>query len=731
MKKLFTLWTAMLITCIASAQVSTWDGTWEPWTHGTGTETDPFLIENAQQLAYLAYRVNNGFDAGGTHISNHDYHYKLMVDVDLNGSEDFQWIPIGYWNSNTDYQCFGGCFDGDDHVVSGLFINSAANRVGFFGFINSANIEKLTVEGEKIFTTGSYSGGISGYAEGITSFYGCINNTNVSSSSEAGGVLGVNTGTTRIANCNNKGYVTAHTRSGGVLGATYGATTIMNSCNSGDVYTHYYVLDNYRYAGGILGCSDAGSNNTVVISCYNTGNSSIGSSGPHTVQHYSGGILGRGLSASYISNCYSIGGIAAPGQASMGCNPGGIVGCRSGGDVINSYYRDNCGGNNTYGGQPMSEDAMKSAEFVGILNNGMLYYKKDEEPYMNQGYPVFCEFQLVTMPVSDVTYNSALLMGDYSMGDFNFTTCGFEYKKVTDEEFVVIDCGIGKTPYSYALDGLAHSTAYHYRAFATAAEGKAYGELVEFTTAAPPSYTITASVNGGGTIDPSGAITINEGDSLTFHVTPNDNYVIQTVLVDGETVGDVSVYTFRDVRENHEIVAVFEVYVPPFVPPVNLMVEEVSDVNAWLSWEGLGDRFVVVYGVIGVFHKTVSTAERSIVLNGLWQNSDYEWKVKAIRGEEETEFAQGQPFRTLGTGVDESGALSVVIAPNPTNGNICIEASGLRHVTIFNALGQQVYDGSADGDTFEYCFSKHKAGIYLVRIETAKGVTTKRVAVTK
>ena len=64
MKKSFILWIAMLTTCMASAQVSTWNGTHEPWTHGTGTEADPFLIENAQQLAYLAYRVNNGLDAG-------------------------------------------------------------------------------------------------------------------------------------------------------------------------------------------------------------------------------------------------------------------------------------------------------------------------------------------------------------------------------------------------------------------------------------------------------------------------------------------------------------------------------------------------------------------------------------------------------------------------------------------------------------------------------------------
>ena len=135
-----------------SAQVSTWDGTWEPWTHGTGTEADPFLIENAQQLAYLAYRVNNGLDAGGGHVSNHDYHYKLMVDVDLNGSEDFQWTPIGYWNSDTDYQRFGGCFNGNNHAVFGLYINTA-HLAGFFGYVEEVTIQNFNVRGSIISMT--------------------------------------------------------------------------------------------------------------------------------------------------------------------------------------------------------------------------------------------------------------------------------------------------------------------------------------------------------------------------------------------------------------------------------------------------------------------------------------------------------------------------------------------------------------------------------------------------
>lgn len=120
MKNLYFLSTLMLFVLATmlpqniNAQVSVWDGTYAPWTNGTGTEADPFLIENAQQLAYLANRVNNGLDAAGGHVSNHNLHYKLMTDVNLNG---IPWAPIGYWNSSTNYYSFGGHFDGNNHII--------------------------------------------------------------------------------------------------------------------------------------------------------------------------------------------------------------------------------------------------------------------------------------------------------------------------------------------------------------------------------------------------------------------------------------------------------------------------------------------------------------------------------------------------------------------------------------------------------------------------------------
>ena len=46
-------------------------------------------------------------------------------------------------------------------------------------------------------------------------------------------------------------------------------------------------------------------------------------------------------------------------------------------------------------------------------------------------------------------------------------------------------------------------------------------------------------------------------------------------------------------------------------------------------------------------------------------------------------------------------------------------------------MGQQIFDGTADGNEFEFNLSGYEAGIYLIRIETANGVATKRAVLTK
>ena len=79
--------------------------------------------------------------------------------------------------------------------------------------------------------------------------------------------------------------------------------------------------------------------------------------------------------------------------------------------------------------------------------------------------------------------------------------------------------------------------------------------------------------------------------------------------------------------------------------------------------------------------------------------------------------------------VSETSGIVTAAYPNPTNGLIKIEAENIQNVSIFNTLGQVIFETSASGDVFEYDLSGHKAGLYYIKVETAKGIETKPVTV--
>ena len=78
-----------------------------------------------------------------------------------------------------------------------------------------------------------------------------------------------------------------------------------------------------------------------------------------------------------------------------------------------------------------------------------------------------------------------------------------------------------------------------------------------------------------------------------------------------------------------------------------------------------------------------------------------------------------------------SEAVNVVSAiyPNPTKGAVKIEAENIQSISIFNMLGAKVFESPASGDVFEYDFNHQAAGTYVIKVETAKGIETKRVTV--
>ena len=78
-------------------------------------------------------------------------------------------------------------------------------------------------------------------------------------------------------------------------------------------------------------------------------------------------------------------------------------------------------------------------------------------------------------------------------------------------------------------------------------------------------------------------------------------------------------------------------------------------------------------------------------------------------------------------GCEESLTHAVSIGPNPTSGQVRIEADDIKHIGIFDVLGQCIYEANVDGNGFEYHFAGQEAGTYIIRIELASGVVTERV----
>jgi len=70
-------------------------------------------------------------------------------------------------------------------------------------------------------------------------------------------------------------------------------------------------------------------------------------------------------------------------------------------------------------------------------------------------------------------------------------------------------------------------------------------------------YTISSSAGQNGTISPSGSVHVLANADQTFTITPDSGYAIGNVLVDGNSVGQVTSYTFSDVTTDHIISATF------------------------------------------------------------------------------------------------------------------------------------------------------------------------------
>ena len=247
-----SVWDGNVLTVTSADALYTFDG--------EGTETSPYLIKSASDLAKLAANVNfnNGNTAGK--------YYKLTCDVNIDSKT---WTGIGSSTANK----FKGIFDGDGHLVFNLAIKDSQYS-GLFGCAGSgAVIKNIGIASGDIFLTNGRASSLLGLAHEDITVSNCFSwaNITMNGNGHVGGLIGVMmnaaTSVRNIENCYYAGTFKAGTTNskphmnyafGGLVGAYWDGTTNFTNCHFNgvmEITTFTTAVDNAHQhtVGGLAG----------------------------------------------------------------------------------------------------------------------------------------------------------------------------------------------------------------------------------------------------------------------------------------------------------------------------------------------------------------------------------------------------------------------------------------------------------------------------------------------
>jgi len=216
---------------------------------GFGIKTNPYLIEDVEDLKLLAKKVNSGETYEGKY-------FKQTANIDLENEPN--WTPIGgtviEHPSTWEISVFKGNYDGDGYKITNLTTTEDSNHVGLFGKVEDATIQNCNITGN---VNGyNYVGGIVGGVGVKTKILNCSFQGSVMGESDCvGGIVGETSAECEVSGCFARGKVEGLQKVGGIAGK--GVGTIKNCYALADVTAKSDFSPNTNeagnYAGGIAG----------------------------------------------------------------------------------------------------------------------------------------------------------------------------------------------------------------------------------------------------------------------------------------------------------------------------------------------------------------------------------------------------------------------------------------------------------------------------------------------
>ena len=316
--------TSVLGSSLGTLEVQAAEGTLS----GSGTDNDPYIIENAAELKAFAALLDGNAENLGICAKVADG----VVSIDVS-DETWQPMPANVKDTEGNDAGYTGVFDGNGATIN-LNVDKSGKNAGLFSIIgDGGKVKNVTTEGNVIGR--SYVGGICGTNKGTIS--DCNNKANVTSrNSMAGGIAGYCESSGKIqfsGAMTNSGKINSNGSIGGIVGECKGSIEGAGELqNTGVIDGGMY----YQSTGGIAGkLGDAAAlkvtgevRNTAEVSGATYTGGIVGCLAPSSgdpIQIQAGSILNTGnVTGSYAGN--SIGGVIGyiPGKAEISAMTGDI-----------------------------------------------------------------------------------------------------------------------------------------------------------------------------------------------------------------------------------------------------------------------------------------------------------------------------------------------------------------------------------------------------------------------
>ncbi|TVQ93936.1 MAG: T9SS C-terminal target domain-containing protein [Bacteroidetes bacterium] len=231
------------------------------------------------------------------------------------------------------------------------------------------------------------------------------------------------------------------------------------------------------------------------------------------------------------------------------------------------------------------------------------------------------------------------------------------------------------------------------------------------------TYTITATSGPNGGINPEGEIEVTHGDDLTFEITPAPGYHIDDVLVNGESAGAVSTYTFENIAEDGTIHAEFAINI--------YQVTVTSEGNGTVSPDGVIDA---PHGSSLTFELTPDEGNfiADILVNGQSVGAQSSYLLANI-----TSNTTFHAVFELEVSVPIIEALAdLKVYPNPAQDLVTIESNEIiTEVRLLNISGQLLKTLEVQDVQVNLKLNDLPAGIYILRIESENGIKAVSLAI--